>query len=69
MGYMERPASGPDTRRPMFNEKAFAKWGTTNISNTFSETYKNHSPKYTLAGFKAVLNFYAECKGIDDRIE
>lgn len=69
MGYMERPASGPDARRPMFTEKAFAKWGTTNISNTFSETYKNHSPKYTLAGFKAVLNFYAECKGINDRIE
>ena len=69
MGYMERPASGRDAHRPMFTEKAFAKWGTTNISNSFSETYKNHSPKYTLAGFKAVLNFYAECKGINDRIE
>lgn len=66
-GYMERPESGPDKGRPMFTEKAFATWGD-DIFNEFSGSFGTHSPKYTLEGFRAVLNFYAACKGIKDRI-
>lgn len=66
-GYMERPESGPDKGRPMFTEKAFAAWGD-DIFNEFSEGFGTHSPKYTLEGFRAVLNFYAACKGIKVRI-
>ena len=66
-GYMERLESGPDKGRPMFTEKAFATWGD-DIFNEFSGSFGTHSPKYTLEGFRAVLNFYAACKGIKDRI-
>lgn len=65
-GYMEKPESGPDKDRPMFTEKAFATWGD-DIFNEFSGNFGTHSPKYTLEGFRAVLNFYAACKGIKDR--
>ena len=64
---MEKPESGPDKGRPMFTEKAFAAWGD-DIFNEFSGSFGTHSPKYTLEGFRAVLNFYAACKGIKDRI-
>lgn len=66
-GYMEKPKSGPDKGRPMFTEKAFAAWGD-DICNEFSEGFGTHSPKYTLKGFRAALNFYAARKGVEDRI-
>ena len=51
----------------MFTEKAFATWGD-DIFNEFSGSFGTHSPKYTLEGFRAVLNFYSASKGIKDRI-
>ena len=68
LGYMERAETGPDKGRALFTSKAKEKWGKELIANVFDSDYGNTSPEYSYEGFKAVLNFYAECVGIKDRM-
>lgn len=68
MGLMSQ---APDKKGRLYNKftpEALEKWGAGMIENNVNEDYGSSSPRYTFEGFRTVLNFYAECKGIDDRV-
>lgn len=65
--YMSREIDKRGRTYCVFTPEALEKWSGI-IRNNYNEQYGNSCPLYTFDGFKAVLNFYAECEGIKDRV-
>lgn len=65
--YMSREIDKRGRTYCVFTPEALEKWSGM-IRNNYNEQYGNSCPLYTFDGFKAVLNFYAECEGIKDRV-